>query len=661
MSAWLALALPVLTALGIVAALGLPTAWALRMRGLQLPLIAVPAGFAVLALASIATPIVGIRWSFLPALGLSVALALVLLALRRWLAAPRGTTPRRGDLWLTLGAAAIGGAVITIALVAGLRTPDAVSQSFDANFHLNAVQYILDTGSSSPFTMDLTTPGMPVVYPTLWHAFVALIVQLSGATIPVATNAALFAVSAVVWPIGAVALGRAIAGPSTRVTLIAGAASAAFPNFPLFLAGYGVIYPNILSLTLFAYLLVATLHVLNLGPVRRAIPLPAGARWLLFVGALGASALAHPNVIHTLLAWIAIPAVAAAIRAFRGRPVPGPDGLRVLPATPLPLRRTGAIAGIIALIVVIPAAWVLGRTTDAPWGGFYGPLSGALQLLGGTPHLKGHAWAIALIVFVGALMAWRNRSVRWLLGSAATLAFLYWVSDSFPPGDLRTVFVNPWYNDPRRLASLVPFGAVPLAVLGASALWTLLRPGARRFAAMTARTTAGATRTFRVVAAVSLLLLVGAGQAGITTIMQALSRGYDTNDAMLLDADERALIERLDEEVPEGEVIANNPLNGSALAYAIADRQVLFPHGSGAYSADAYRLVDTLVAEPAAACQAAQNLDVSYVIDFGMDYIFEDPKGRDLLYKRMDHLEKSPILTEIDREGEAVLYQITGC
>lgn len=659
--AWIAFAAPALAAVLIIALLGLPAALALRLRGFAVALVAVPAAFAVLAVSAILSSLVGVAWSLLPALAVALGLAVLLRVLRRWIGAPAAPAAGRRvrhDLWLGLGAAAIGGAVIAVSLAAGLGSPGAISQTFDANFHLNTVRYMLDTGSASPFDMELTTPGNPAFYPALWHAFVALIAQLSGATVPVATNAALFVTSAVVWPIGAVALGRAVAGPSTRVTVISGILASAFPNFPLFLAGYGVIYPNLLALALLPYLLVAGLQILNLGPSRRAIPLSRGTRWLLLLGALGAAVLAHPNVIHTALAWGAIPVLAVAWRGLRGRPVPGPSGLRAQPTAPPVVRSLGAIVGVLALFGFFAAAWHFGKTYDNFWEGFYGPRSAALQLIGGTPHLAGHAWTITLVVLLGAVLAWRSRSVRWLLGSAAALAFLYWIADGFPTNDWRTAIVGPWYNDPRRLASLVPFGALPLAVIGASAAWTMLRPGLRRFAALNARRP-GMIR--RVLAALAALFLLAAGQAGTFSAMESLRDGYRTDDALLLDDDERTLLERLAEEVPADDRILNNPLNGSSLGYAIADRTVLFPHTNGTYDARAYALTKALDTDPATACSLATEIDVKYVLDFGTDYVFEKAAKHWPQYGAMKHLDRSPILTEVDREGDAVLYRVSGC
>lgn len=662
MSSWLALAASALAALALLALLGLPAAFALRLRGYAIAVVAVPAAFAVVAVSSILAPLLGLSWSLLSPLAVAALLAALLLLLRRRLGASgrsRASAPAaRRDLLVSLGAAAIGGGVIAISLVAGLGRGDAISQTFDANFHLGAVRYILDTGSASPFAFDLTSPGAPVFYPTLWHAFVALLAQLTGASIPLATNAALFAVSAVVWPVGALALGRAVAGPSLRVSLITGALVAAFPNFPLFLAGYGVLYPNLLALALMPYLLVAGLQLLNLGPSRRSMPLPQGTRWLLLLGALGAAVLAHPSVIHAALVWGAVPMLWAAVRALRGAPVPGPDGLLAVPRRSPWLRRTGAVIGLGVLAAATLAAWVGGRTADNVWQGSYGFRAAVLQLIDGTPHLKGAAWTVSLLVLLGVVIAWRYRSARWLLGSAAALALFYYIADGFPTSEWRTLFLSPWYNDPRRLASLVPFGALPLAVLGASAAWSMLRPGLRRLASARATDPRRAARTLTVWA---LLLLVAAGQAGSYSAMQAVRAGYQVPEgktAPLLSENELRLIERLDDLVPDGERIANNPLNGSALSYALADREVLFPHSGGRYDPRGYELVDTLVSDPARACDLAGQLEIGFVLDFGMDYVLGKDTQRAAPFERMTDLDGSPILTEIDREGDAALFRV---
>lgn len=648
---WVSLAVPLLTTLGLIAILGLPIAFALRLRGFAALTVAVPAAFAVLAISPLAASLAGIAWGPLPPVAITAVLALVLWACSRWIGARWRTPARPHRLWLPLGAAAIGGAAIAVTLVMSMKTADAISQTYDANFHLNAVRQILDTGAAGPFDIDLASPGQTVFYPALWHALVALVVQVSGASIPLATNAVLFAVCAVVWPLGAVALGRAVAGPSASATLASGVVAAAFPSFPLALAGYGVLYPNLLSTALIPFILVAVLQLLDLAAARRSDPLPPGTRWLLLLGAIGAATLAHPNALHVALLWTLFPVLAAALRTFRTRPV-------------RPTAIGGATLGVLAFVLAIAGAWYVGRTSDNPWVGSRGPVGAIIDVLGATPRLEGHAWPVTILIVAGCLLVWRHRRLRWAIGSAAILALFFVVAYGFPESGWRTLLLSPWYNDSWRLASLVSIGALPLAVVGATALLAVLRTGARRVTGMRAAspgTTSGrTTRSVGAVLGVAFLLAATQG-AGAHAGVQYVSTKYVADEkSQLLSPDERTLLERLPETVPEGETLANNPWNGGALAYAIADYPVLVPHTGGTYDPRITEMTIDLAEGGPEACGLADDLEVSYVLDFGERYVFPGtPRAEP--FAGISGVESSPVLTEVDREGDAVLYEITGC
>jgi hypothetical protein len=88
---------------------------------------------------------------------------------------------------------------------------------------------------------------------------------------------------------------------------------------------------------------------------------------------------------------------------------------------------------------------------------------------------------------------------------------------------------------------------------------------------------------------------------------------------------------------------------------------VLFPHAGGNYDPRNYELVSSLVNDPQLACTLAKELDVQYVLDFGQQYVLDQNTPRAIPFEQMKNLDGSPILTEVDREGEAVLFRITGC
>ncbi|QBE49416.1 DUF6541 family protein [Leucobacter triazinivorans] len=662
MMQWLALLLPVLAAVGLLALLGAPIALALGLRGFSTAIVSIPAAFAVLALSALAAPFIGVAWTALVPIVLSALLAGVLRLLRPALGVtrtrPSSPTARAHRLWVPIGAAAIGGSALAATLVMSLKAPDAVSQTYDANFHLNAVQQILQSGTASPLDMDLSSPGQAVFYPTLWHGLTALVAQITGTTIPLATNAVLFTVCAVVWTIGMVAFGRAIAGPSRSVTLSAGVLGVALPSFPLALAGYGVLYPNLLSIALLPYVLVGFMQVAGLGQARRSEVTTPGVAWLLFLGALGAATLAHPNAIHILLLWLIGPIVALVVRVVRERPFQNWDGQLRRQRASRPVRLAVAVLAPSALIVAVMVAWRIGRTSDNPWDGKHTVLGSTLDALGMSPHLEGHVWPATVVLLIGLLIAWRRPRLRWLVLSAAVMLGVYVIADGFPAAAWRTAILSPWYSDPWRLAALAWVGAFPLLVLGVRAAWAVLRAGIVRWGALSQRP----RRFFRACSLLALVFLLASTQgAGAFAGVQFVSTKYASGpDAPLLSDDERALIERLPEHLPEDAVIINNPWNGGALAYALTGIPVLVPHTGGNYDPRISVLTEQLGEGTPEACAITHELGAEYVLDFGSVYVFENTP-RAIPFLGITDLEDSPVVTEVDREGDAVLYRVTGC
>lgn len=660
MLAWLNLLVPVAALCAVILLLGGPIAWALRARGFSVALITIPAAFAVMALSSIASPLLGLNWSILPPLGLTALVTLVVLLFRRFLAIRIPHGPNMAHrFWVPVASAAIGGLVIAVSVAVAMKTPDAISQTYDANFHLNAVRYILETGNSSPLAMDLSAPGTSVFYPTLWHAAVALIVQLTGASIPLATNAALFTTIAIIWTIGMVGFGRAFAGPSTRVTVISGILSIAIPAFPLGLTGYGVLYPNLLSLALIPYFIVGFMQLFGIAHARRSSANSIGSAMLLTLGSFGAVVLAHPNGLHSMLVWLLAPTLYLVVRALRNGQIQNTAGELVVSSMPAPLRKIGAFLAVPALAVLIVGAWYVGRTSDDSWGGSYGPRSGIFEALSMTPHTSGHSWPLLILVVIGCAAVFRWKKSRWLFLSGFVFFILYYISDAFPPSAWRSLFLNPWYNSPWRLAALAWMGLFPFFVLGASYAWSVLRGGSIRWARLTEKPRVVRATTATLAA---LFLLAATQGAGTYAGIKYVTTSYKTKveSAPLLDEDERVLLERLDQHLPDDAVIIDNPWNGGALAYAVSGFPVLTPHTGGSYDPRISELSSALKDGTPRACELVDELGARFVLDFGTHYVFEDTPDAEP-FIGVTEIDGSDMFTELDREGDAVLYEVTGC
>lgn len=145
----------------------------------------------------------------------------------------------------------VGTVLLTRRLLFVIQEPDRLSQRYDNIFHLNAIRYVLDTGSASSLTLGrMTDPEASIaVYPALWHALGALALPLTDGSVMVASNVVLLVVGAVVWPASCVFLTRTLLGPSPVALVTAGIASAGFAVLPFSIVDFGPLFPNLLGLS----------------------------------------------------------------------------------------------------------------------------------------------------------------------------------------------------------------------------------------------------------------------------------------------------------------------------------------------------------------------------------------------------------------------------
>ena len=649
---WLAFTWAAVVIVLLFAVVGIPLARIIGLRGFAMIATAPAFTVTIVGVTAVAAPWVGMTWSILPVLLVTIVVGVVLFLIRR--ATRRRQLPRqprhRFDGWLLF-------ALVTSAILLGYRVvtiiggPENISQTFDDIFHLNGVRFVLETGNASSLWLGrMTNPsgGLPF-YPAAWHGLVALVVQLSGASIPTAINAATLATSAVVWPMSVMLLTRTLFGRSPVLSVAAGLLAASLPVFPILLMDYGVLYPFQLGLALLPVALAMTLRALGLAGARRTGP---GRAWsaVAVLGCLPGLALAHPG---SLVAWLALTApmaVAFAILRFRAT---------------RSMRARWLIVGLFALYLAVGAILLDTLRPPAEARG-WPPQMGILDAVWDVVSIS--AWyevpAVVAAVAVVAGIAWVlvARSTRGFiaLGMYAVAALLYVTVASLTLLALRDALTGGWYNNLPRLAAVLPIALVPLGAYGAACTWAWI---ARRRAVR--RVVARAPRWLAAGAAVVLTALAAFGmQNQVSSPLGVAERWAHSPfvmgpDSALLTADEVALLSRLDEHVPEGVVVAGSPYTGASLAYALADRPVLMPHTLMEIGDELGRINNGLADAQAggAVCGAVQELGVGFVLDFG---------GREVhpgehIYPGLSGLAQSSAVRLVDEEGDARLYEIVGC
>ncbi|MGH3494509.1 MAG: DUF6541 family protein, partial [Sciscionella sp.] len=272
------------------------------MSGLVAAGAAAPISASIMAGSAVLGPFLGLRWSPLLPLWPTLVLGVLGLTARwsfpHWFAACKPSRRRpwrsRWTLLAHLGALAIPAVLITRGLITMIGAPENISQTYDAIFHLNAVRYILDSGSGSSLTLGgmYSNGAHPGFYPGAWHDVVSVVVQLSGASIPMATNAVVIAVGALVWPVAAIFLTTRVTGNKPAPVLLAGALAAGFGALPYLMVDFGVLYPMYLSLALLPSVLALASMAFAAGD--RGLT-PAWLAVLVLLGAIPGLALAHPS------------------------------------------------------------------------------------------------------------------------------------------------------------------------------------------------------------------------------------------------------------------------------------------------------------------------------------------------------------------------------
>ncbi|MDQ4215392.1 DUF6541 family protein [Microbacterium sp. ASV81] len=661
---WLDLVLPLLAATALLLVPGVVATAALRVGLVARVAFAGVSGVVSIGVAGVLAALVGLPFApWQPLLPAAVILGVSMLLRRR---RPRtDLLPRERVRWWWLVAVGIAStAVVVLVAFAHVPGPDRISQTYDNVFHLSAIAHILQTGDGSSLalrTMIETTRTFSY-YPAAWHDLVALTVQLSGAPIPVAVNAAWVAVCAVAWIPGAAWLAQLVARSSDGgiVALIAMPLAACSGAMPFALLGWGSLYPTFVAT---AALPVAVGIPFAAWIHRRDRPRDAGtiiALVLAFGTACAAVALGQPRVLATL-AVILVPffgavAAVAFLRAWRAG---GRSRRRAVVAV-----ATGSgvlvAAVVVGFLYAVVRLGLFSRPLESRLGGGQARATqsvadGLIQVLTqtwltGIGTATAPALLVAVATAVGLFALARTPGSRWIVVSFLALAVLFALAAG-SDAVVTKLLTALWYKDRYRLSSGLPVLGVALATVGILFLARLIGRRAVRWRPAIAAVLAVATTA-------TAVLALGATSAATGFVFRLPS--VHAGDAVV-SRTEAAFFARSSGIIPAGERVLGDPWDGSALSAVFGGREPVFAHVNGQFDADrlvlAYNL-DEIGSNPAV-CRALDALRVRFVLYDPHQLDGGDPSGNHFpaVHRAVDH----GLFERVSRAGDTVLYRIDQC
>ncbi|MDQ4490983.1 hypothetical protein RBS60_12340 [Sinomonas sp. ASV486] len=628
-----------MAALAVVLVPGGLVALAAGLRGLGSVAVVPLFTATVTVIAAEACAAVRVPWGPGPLLLVSLVVAAAVFTVRRRFFRPspdaRPERPRvSGAEWAGLGIGAVG-QIVVLSIVWG--SPNSISQTIDAVFHLNAIRWIEVTGSASSLSLgQMIGSGF---YPAGWHALVSATALLGSLEPPAAIFCSTVAFAAAVWVPGCVWLSRQVVGEGRAVPVVAGLAATAFGAFPVLLVDFGVLFPNMLVVAMLPACLALLVQALRLTTAAGLPPLQAAAA-LAF--ALPGVALVHPSGIHALVAFGWPPFAAALWRMWRARRAVAVAQWPVAAATTVAIAITGAL-------------WVLARPDPST---FWNPWETRAQAVGEAftvaPMGQASSPVAAILLVVGAVVLLRRRRTLWAVGTAAVAIYLFVNVSAIDALPIRRTVTGPWYNDPYRLAALLPVALTPLIVAGVL--------GIARWAACAVPWNSGRTAKARRAALVVAVaaFAVGQGPNVVSAVSKAKTNYVLGADAPLLSKDERALLERIPTTVPTGARLLGNPWTGTSLVFALADREPEQFHLLARTPADVEFLDASLknAKTDPRVCRVVQQTGVRYVLDFGTREI---GGGTHHSFDGLRFLDSDGVARVVDHVGDARLLEITAC
>ncbi|HEY5249901.1 MAG TPA: DUF6541 family protein, partial [Dermatophilaceae bacterium] len=587
---------------------------------------------------------------------------------------------------------ALAAGLVAVNFVLGVRDPNLPSQTIDAGFHYNAVLSVINSGFPDGGHVGAAYGSAATSwYPPLWQDLTALATSVTGVNAAVGANAVGWAIGGVVWPLSMVWLSSRILPHARLLTIMAvGLCCGAISLFPYLMLSFGVLWPNVLSLAALPALIALTLMVLRLMPrspqardditsagvaadgatldeveaaaVRRGVALGPELSWwtILSVGFLGCVGLffAHPGALFALGIWAGVGAVILSARLVVRTRTQGPRQLRR--SLRWLVLGWSVFAVLWAAMNLVPA---LNSVRNFKWTPQMTMNQGLGQALTLSTVITHAHWAFGAAALWGFYRLFKVPRLRWLLAAHVFLIVLYMLAAG-SYGWFTRELTGFWYDDPQRIAALIPMTAVPLAALGITSAADALG----RLVGRLSSDVFGRTLSSRLALGLACLAMMAVPAAlypnhGIGQGSAVLQDRYTNLNFrhLMVTPDEQVLYAKLAKQIPAGTTVLGSPFTGAQFSSIWSGHPVVIPIVTSNPLKDVALVSESFksfTTDPAV-CAAVKRLKVGAVVDDFDRFWVTDERQAD--YAGLVDLYNTPGLTPIGYGASATVYRVGDC
>ena len=454
-------------------------------------------------------------------------------------------------------------------------------QAWDNAWHISLIRTFLDTGVYSPLVTtaypDSASPldgSTSSFYPAAWHLIAAMIVDLTQCPITLSANAVNYVFATVVYPSGVYVLLSVLFGNDTKKLFWGSLASIAFAAFPWLLLTFGPLFPNLASLALMPVVSALFISLFEKGsrkPVR-------AIRFALFIMGGVALALVQPNTVFSCAVFLAPFCIYEIVKSVYERCGGGGKGVVF-----------SAAAGLVFFIfvatiwVALHGASFMQSTVTFNWASYASKSQAVINALSlGYVNLLAAQPLLATFVLLGVLYTLYQKKYLWISVSYLVICVIL-CAVACSDGAIKSLLAGFWYTDGQRIAATAAIIATPLACLGMASIAKL---ASRLFAFAVGKAPSlhdSKVFCFAAYAFMALIILYpnftlpgyGDIQTSFGKVRTTMDASYSL-ESNVLDEKEISFLEEVSEAVSEGELILNQPHDGSVFAYGLYGLDVYY-------------------------------------------------------------------------------------